>query len=317
MLLSWSRGLLGIFFGLMAMFILDTNKGKWQNEVIAAPVFLVLSALLLSPVSNKVFAYPPPNRAQHGKWRWGGKSSALLFFRMIGFFFTAVSAALLTIKDVTLAESLFCLAWGLAFIFITQLKQLFTSAAQVAAEPVLITTGQAPIAIPAIQADQPVAVVVSLSEQYNHLQHLPATNKGVFYGAFLTRLFNNENVLTSGAFTVKDTLISGSFDLDGHIYLLAAKWQPEQSNEEALLIFNAKVESRSTWARGIFISEAGFTKDGLTRFANGKPTSIIGMDGKDLQLVLAGKLSLIDAIKRKARRAVETNHFFVPLQELI
>jgi hypothetical protein len=329
MLLTWTRGMLGLLLGIGGAALIDMAKEKQDNDVAAAPVFLLLGWFLLSPLSNKVFTYPKPDRVANGRWRWSVKSGSIFLTRGSGLFLTVVGAALLAIKDATLIEAILCLISGVVLIFIRQIKQLITGAAQFSDEPASTVIGQAPAAEPEIQPDQPVVTpayqpvdavtmeLASLAEQYKNLQWLPAADRGTAYSIFLKRLFINQGLLIPGAFTVKDTAISGSFELEGQIYILTAKWQTEKCNEDALLIFNAKVESRSTWARGIFISDAGFTKEGLALFAQGKRTSVIGMDGKDLQLVLEGKLSLIDAIKRKARRAVETNYFFVPLQELI
>lgn len=329
MLLTWTRGLVGLLMGICGVAVLSTPDGKEYNMMASAPVFLLLGWFLLSPLNNKVFTYPKPDRAKDGRWRWSVKAGTKFFARGTGLFLAIMGGALLAIKEVKLAEALFVLVCGIALIFVQQIKQLITGAPQIADGSASPEIGQASATAPGMQPGQPAVTpayppvdavameLASLAEQYKKLQRLPAASKGTAYGAFLSRLFNDQGLLISGAFTVKDTAISGSFELEGQIYILAAQWQAEKSNEDALLVFNAKVESKSTWARGIFISEAGFTKDGLTLFSQGKRTSIIGMDGKDLQLVLEGRLSLIDAIKRKARRAVETNYFFVPLRELI
>ena len=80
--------------------------------------------------------------------------------------------------------------------------------------------------------------------------------------------------------------------------------------------FSGKVTGKATWSRGLFISHSGFTPDGLEAFARGKPTSIICMDGLDLYHVIEGKLELRQVLEKKARRAAETNHAFVPVREL-
>ena len=331
MLLTWNRGLVGMIIGIGCVALLDPSRQSKDNDAAATPVLFLLSGLLLTPLSSKVFSFPPPNRALHGRWRWSVKAGVIYFTRCIGVFITVIGACMIGVKDMKLVGAIIFLSCGIVLVFINQVQQFFSGPATIIGEPALEVTGQASVPEPEIQAEQPVPVVQPayqpvdtaviksppLVEQYKELQALPVAKKGTAYGTFLTRLFNNEGLLTSSAFTVKDTAISGSFELDGQIYILVAKWQPEKSDENALLIFNTKVESRSTWARGIFISEAGFSKDGLTLFAQGKRTSIIGMDGQDLQLVLEGKISLREAIKRKARRAVETNNFFVPLQKLI
>lgn len=91
----------------------------------------------------------------------------------------------------------------------------------------------------------------------------------------------------------------------------------EPSSQSDLLIFNSKVEGKSTWARGIFISYSGFSGDALIAFRRGKRTSIIGMDGNDLMLILDGHVTLEDAIRKKSIKAVENNDFFVPLETLL
>lgn len=331
MLLAWNRGILGLLLGIGGTGMLDMTKSNDHRNTWASLVILVLGWLLVSPLGDRVFTYSRKDSVVYGKWRWNPKSSALYLTRFSGLVATVCGAGMLAANNVKLAEAIFVLVGGVALIFINQIKHYITGAAQAADKTVSPVTFKAPVAVKKIQTEQTVAAVTTVSlpadavvkkepnlaEQYKALQLLPVAEKGTAYGTFLNRLFDTEGLLTSSAFTVKETIINGSFELEGQIYILAAKWGIEKSDEDALLIFNAKVESRSTWARGIFISEAGFTKDGLALFAQGKRTSIIGMDGKDLQLVVDGKLSLKDAIKRKARRAVETNNFFVPLHELI
>lgn len=156
-----------------------------------------------------------------------------------------------------------------------------------------------------------------LKEEYFELSKMQPQARGYAFQIFLNKLFASYNLAPKGAFRIVGEEIDGSFELDSQTYLLEAKWQAKQSGQSELLIFNGKVEGKSTWARGIFISYIGFTKEGLEAFTRGKRTSIIGMDGQDIYFILEGKLSLIEAIRRKARRAVETNDFFVSVYELI
>jgi hypothetical protein len=111
--------------------------------------------------------------------------------------------------------------------------------------------------------------------------------------------------------------IDGSFQIGSHTYLLEAKWQKEQTSQNDLLVFREKVESKSTWGRGLFVSNSGFTPEGLTAFSRGRATNIIGMTGQDLYFILLGEMTLVEAILQKARKAVETGEFFVSVYELI
>jgi hypothetical protein len=76
------------------------------------------------------------------------------------------------------------------------------------------------------------------------------------------------------------------------------------------------VESKSAWSRGLFVSDSGFSTDGLAAFARGRPTNIIGMTGQDIFFIVEGHLSLVEAINRKARRAAETGEFCISVFDL-
>ena len=157
----------------------------------------------------------------------------------------------------------------------------------------------------------------ALKAEYNGLFQLAPQRRGYAFQDFLNKLFTAHHISARGAFRLTGEEIDGSFDLGPQTYLLEAKWQAKPCGQSDLAIFNSKVEGKSTWARGILISHAGFTSDGLKAFARGKRTSIIGMDGQDILLILEGAIALGEAIKRKARKAVENNDFFVPLAELL
>ena len=331
MLLAWSRGILGLLLGVGAIGMLESTPKKEYNDTWAALIILVLGWLLVSPLGDRVFTYSRHDKTTHGKWSWSSRSGVLYLARFAGLIITMCGAGILNGKDANVPDAIYVLMGGVALIFIKQIKYFISGVKQAPRKPTPIVRLKPQVAVKELKPEQPAPVITTVSqpaeaevkkasnlaEHYKALQLLPLAEKGKAFGTFLNRLFDTEGLMTSSDFTVKETVISGSFELEGQIYILSAKWGTEKSDEDALLVFNSKVESRSTWARGIFISEAGFTNDGLALFAQGKRTSIIGMDGKDLQLVVDGKLSLIDAIKRKARRAVETNNFFVPLRELI
>ncbi len=78
------------------------------------------------------------------------------------------------------------------------------------------------------------------------------------------------------------------------------------------MVFGGKVQGKARWSRGVLISYAGYSEDGLAVVKRGRPTDIICMDGKDLWHVLSGDIGLRKLIELKARRAVETGRAFVP-----
>ena len=156
-----------------------------------------------------------------------------------------------------------------------------------------------------------------LKRDFMALSTLERQKRGYAFQDFLNKLFNMHDFSSRNAFRLVGEEIDGSFEIESQIYLLEAKWQAKPCGQADLLVFNGKIEGKSTWARGIFISYAGFSEEGLHAFLRGKRTSIIGMDGQDILHILNGEVSLIHAIKIKARRAVETNSFFTPIREIM
>ena len=147
-------------------------------------------------------------------------------------------------------------------------------------------------------------------EEIRHLNELVANEQ------FLNQWFHQEGLSPRGPFRLTGEQIDGSFVIDSNTYLVEAKWQAQQTQEADLLVFRGKVEGKSTWSRGIFISHSGFTQESKIGFIRGRSTNIIGMDGQDIYFILEGTMSLTEAIHRKARRAAETGDFYVSIYEL-
>lgn len=74
--------------------------------------------------------------------------------------------------------------------------------------------------------------------------------------------------------------------------------------------------SKSTWARGLFISYSGFSPDGLYAFERG-PKSVICLSGDELRYILSHDLDLARVLLLKARHAAETGQVFVPVEQLV
>jgi hypothetical protein len=145
---------------------------------------------------------------------------------------------------------------------------------------------------------------------------LKPQERGFAFEKFLNALFAAYNLDPRGSFRITGEQIDGSFQIGTDVYLVEAKWHDKQIDQGELLIFHGKVEGKSKWSRGLFVSYSGFTSDGLTAYSKGRPTNIIGMDSQDLFHILNGEMSLVEAINRKARRAAETGEFFVSVYSL-
>lgn len=168
------------------------------------------------------------------------------------------------------------------------------------------SSAPSPAVTPA-QRDQLKAELIRVSQ----LQPQP---RGYAFEAFLKSMFDVHGLSAREAFRIVGEQIDGSFLLGHETYLLEAKWQNLPTGSADLYSFDGKVQNKTKFARGLFISNSGFTTDGLASFGRGK--AIICMDGLDLHDALHRGLSLVDVLVKKNRRAVETGQPFVPVRDL-
>jgi hypothetical protein len=159
-------------------------------------------------------------------------------------------------------------------------------------------------------------LTTELRDYFLTISSLAPQPRGIEFEKFLNRLFEAHGLAPRQAFRNRGEQIDGSFVHRHETFLLEAKWQAKDVAAQALWSFAGKVETKSTWARGLFISESGFTEDGLFAFRQGKPTPLVCMDGYDLYLLLEHGLSLEDVLDRKKRKAAETGAAFVPVRML-
>jgi hypothetical protein len=157
--------------------------------------------------------------------------------------------------------------------------------------------------------------LASLSQQLIEVSTLAPQPRGYAFETFLKDLFEAYGLAPRASFRLVGEQIDGSFSLEGETYLLEAKWQNERSGVSELHAFSGKVQTKAKWARGLFISNTGFSDDGLSAFGKA-PTSIICMDGFDLHETLTRQLSLVEVLAKKVRRAAETGGPFVRVREL-
>jgi hypothetical protein len=147
------------------------------------------------------------------------------------------------------------------------------------------------------------------------LTSLPPQRRGLAFERFLKELFNAYGMEGHGSISIRGEQIDGSFRLDGQTYLLEAKWQNEKTGAADLHTFEGKLGQKAVWTRGLFISQSGFTDEGIHAFGRGK--RVICMDGLDLWEALSGTIPLPEIVDRKATRASQTGEIFVRVRDLI
>jgi hypothetical protein len=159
--------------------------------------------------------------------------------------------------------------------------------------------------------------LAELRETFLELERLSPQERGFAFERFLCVFFAAYGLSPRSPFRIRGEQIDGSIDFENVTYLVEAKWQVTPVGQADLLVFQGKVTGKTTWSRGLFISIGGFSADGVTAFAHGRPSSLIAIDGQDLYYILTGEMSLPDAIRFKSRRAAETGDIMVPIQTFL
>ncbi len=122
----------------------------------------------------------------------------------------------------------------------------------------------------------------------------------------LYRLFHLFDMSPRGSFRLTGEQIDGTFVLDHETYLLEAKWEAKPVNESALMVFRGKIEGKSGFTRGLFLSINGFTPDALTAITRGKQPSFILADGADLSPVFEQAIRFDDLLRHKVNNLAAT-----------
>lgn len=147
-----------------------------------------------------------------------------------------------------------------------------------------------------------------------HVSSLAPQARGYAFEAFLKRLFDAFGLAAQEPFRLRGEQIDGSFQLVSEIYLLEAKWQNQPTGVADLHTFHGKIEQKAAWTRGLFVSNSGFSDDGLAAFGRGK--RVICVEGLDLFEMLDREIPLTRVLERKVRRAAETGSPFIRVRDL-
>jgi hypothetical protein len=153
-----------------------------------------------------------------------------------------------------------------------------------------------------------------LKDELLGLHQLAAQARGYAFETFLKELFDAFGLAAREAFRLRGEQIDGSFQLGHETYLLEAKWQNAQTGVADLYTFHGKLEQKASWTRGLFVSNSGFTEDGLAAFGRGK--RLVCVDGLDLYDIMQRGIPLGEALEKKIRRAAETGHPFARIRDL-
>jgi hypothetical protein len=158
------------------------------------------------------------------------------------------------------------------------------------------------------------AKIAKIKTDLVEVSSLSPQARGYAFEGFLKELFDAFGLAAQEPFRLRGEQIDGSFQLGSEIYLLEAKWHGQPIGVAELHTFHGKIEQKAAWTRGLFVSNSGFTDDGLVAFGRGK--RVICMDGLDLYEMLDRGIPFNQVLERKVRRAAETGSPFLRVRDL-
>lgn len=159
--------------------------------------------------------------------------------------------------------------------------------------------------------------LAELREEFFELQKEPSPQRaGLGFEKVLNRLFALHGLAPREPFRVIGEQIDGSFDLDHETYLVEAKWEKAPVSEAPLLIFRGKIEGKSAYTRGVFISLNGITGEAKQAIVTGKQPTFFVIDGYDLAMILGDEASLMEFLRQRRRILAEEGLIVVPFPQL-
>ena len=139
---------------------------------------------------------------------------------------------------------------------------------------------------------------------------------GLALEKLLNRLFAIFDLSPRQPFRVAGEQIDGSFQLDGHLYLMESKWEKDPLPEAPLLVFRGKIEGKSTFTRGVMIALNDVSAPAREAITRGKSPSFFVMNGHDLTMILGEAISLPDFLRQRVRLLAEEGRMCVHFSEL-
>ena len=159
--------------------------------------------------------------------------------------------------------------------------------------------------------------ILELKDHFFALYNEPDRQKaGLKFEKVLNRLFALHGLAPREPFKVVGEQIDGSFELDHETYLLEAKWHKDPVPEAELLTFRGKIEGKSAYTRGVFISISGISDQAKEAILRGKQPTFFVVDGYDLTMVLSEDIGFIEFLRQRRRILAEEGLVAVPYQEL-
>ncbi|MGH9949496.1 MAG: restriction endonuclease [Pyrinomonadaceae bacterium] len=134
--------------------------------------------------------------------------------------------------------------------------------------------------------------------------------RGYELESILIELARLSNLTVIEPFRNSGEQIDGAFKFEGENYLLEAKWQNREMNNESLYQFAGKTEGKM-YGRGVFVSVNGFSEGAVDMLVRGKALKTVLVDGEDLIHVLENSLTFAEMVDKKVAAAQSSGNIYV------
>lgn len=160
------------------------------------------------------------------------------------------------------------------------------------------------------QPAKPVESTIDYEYWLKQLTNLTASedtpqSRGYAFEKLLKNLFEVFSLNPRGSFKIVGEQIDGSFEFRNEVYLLEAKWTNKKTDKSQLVVFNQKVQTKSSFSRGVFISYAGYEGNAVNTLSDGTKVGIVLITVQELAIALGRKEDISKLLWTKIRALAE------------
>lgn len=139
--------------------------------------------------------------------------------------------------------------------------------------------------------------------------------RGYAFEKYLNGLFNSFGLDPHASYRTEYDQIDGSFLLDGNTVLIEAKYRNNTIPKDDLILFTKKIELKSHFARGLFITYSLVDNKAIDYFTD-RSSRFVVLTVEELFIMCQSKTSLITVLQNKFRHLDERGLIYKHIMNL-
>ena len=140
--------------------------------------------------------------------------------------------------------------------------------------------------------------------------------KGYAFEKYINTLFNEFNLEPRASYRTDFDQIDGSFTLNGSTILVEAKYKRNEIPKNDLILFSQKIETKSPFAKGLFISYSPIEEKAIEYYSN-RSARITILTVAELFIMCEHNYPLPTVLQKKFRTLDETGCIFKHIMQLM